>query len=364
MEFTPTVDQTLYSQTLPENLRGNCVSVRDAYSSRQARIMMKDARVHDDNFAFLSNQLSKLHKETYEPEWYVTWSEDIPADLGGGFVDYVEYFTIDWAGIMSQSKNLVGNGANFIPRVNASMKQNRAFVYTYEVAYDLRFVELEKMKKLTLSKSLESIYNDIIVAGWDLFIQNIAYLGTDQNPHGLFNSDKVLTTAIDNTKATGSFFAGMDNDAVIAFFNGIFTKYLTASNMNIKFMPNRILVPSEVFTDLVNRPSPLMNTNLLEYIIEHSVAKYMGKSGEKLEIVMRDDLSSLNDGKGRIVAYRKDKKFVRIDIPYPIKHFITLPNMERMSYTTAFVGQVSDVQLPYNTSATELGPVTYWDFTK
>ena len=67
--------------------------------------------------------------------------------------------------------------------------------------------------------------------------------------------------------------------------------------------------------------------------------------------------------KGRIVAYKKDKTFVRIDMPYPMQHYITLPNIDKMSYTSAFVGQVSEVQLPYNTTATELGVVTYWDFT-
>ena len=68
--------------------------------------------------------------------------------------------------------------------------------------------------------------------------------------------------------------------------------------------------------------------------------------------------------KGRIVAYKKDKAFVRIDIPYPIQHFITLPNVDKMSYTSAFVGQVSEIQLPYNNSDQEFGVVTYWDFSE
>ena len=46
-----------------------------------------------------------------------------------------------------------------------------------------------------------------------------------------------------------------------------------------------------------------------------------------------------------------------------MQHYITLPNIEKMSYTSAFVGQVSDVQLPYNTDSASLGVVTYWDFT-
>ena len=51
-------------------------------------------------------------------------------------------------------------------------------------------------------------------------------------------------------------------------------------------------------------------------------------------------------------------------MPYPMQHYITLPNIDKMSYTSAFVGQVSEIQLPYNTSNEELGIVTYYDFTK
>ena len=51
-------------------------------------------------------------------------------------------------------------------------------------------------------------------------------------------------------------------------------------------------------------------------------------------------------------------------MPYPMQHYITLPNVDKMGYTSAFVGQVSEIQMPYNTNKSELGPVSYWDFSK
>ena len=89
--------------------------------------------------------------------------------------DYVSYYTVDWAGIMNEFRNVVGNNANYIPRVNAGLNLKRVNVFTFEVAYDLRFIELEKMKKLTLQKSIQDIYQNAIVAGWDLFVQKVAY---------------------------------------------------------------------------------------------------------------------------------------------------------------------------------------------
>lgn len=347
--------------TIDSSRMGAAVSVRDMYGYKMASACT-NVQVHDANFAFLTTSLAKLHKELYEPKWYVTWREDIDFDTGGAFVDFVEWYSVDWAGIMNQQRNIVGNGVNYIPRVNAGINQERANVYTYEVAYDLRFIELEKMKKLTLQKSIQQIYNDAIVAGWDLFVQDVAYTGIG-TAKGLFNSDdKVLVSYIPNTGATGSFFTGMSDASVVSFFNGIFQYYLENSNQNIGLLPDRILVPMGVINDLTSRISPLYNDNLYNFIINHNMAVAQDKN-IKVTIVGRKDLDGAGVGNnGRIVAYRKDKSFVRIDIPYPIQHYITLPNIDKMAYTSAFVGQVSQVQLPYNTNNASLGVVTYWDF--
>lgn len=363
MGFTQntTYGEKFFAESVDPSKRGSTVSVRDMYGIKASRAMVHDATVHDSNFAFLTTTLAKLHKQLYEPLYFVTWQKDVPFETGGGFVDFVEYYSVDWAGIMNQYRNVVGNGVNYIPRVNAGMTQRRVKVYTYEVAYDLRFIELEKMKKLTLQKSIQEIYNNAIVAGWDLFVQDVAYTGIAE-AKGLFNSDNVLTVTVTNTSTTGHGFEGLSDAAVVAFFNGVFERYLTESNMNVAILPDTILVPTFVMTDLVSRFSALYTSTLYQFVIDHNLGA--AQSGDlKLRIEARPALNDLNSGKGRIVAYRKEKTFVRIDLPYPIQHYITLPNIEKMSYTSAFVGQVSEIQMPYNTSSSELGVVTYWDFT-
>lgn len=351
-----------FAESIEASKRGRAVSLRDMYGPRQARTLIGDAKVHDSNFAFLSTTLAKLHKELYEPLYFVTWQKDVPFETGGGFVDFVEYYSVDWAGIMNAQRNIVGNGVNYIPRVNAGLNQMRVKVYTYEVAYDLRFIELEKMKKLTLQKSIQDIYNNAIVAGWDLFVQDCVYTGIGDGK-GLFNSDKVMTATITNTGTTGKGFAGLTDAAVVAFFNGIFERYLSESNMNTAILPDTILVPTFVMTDLVSRFSSLYTSSLYQYLLDHNLGA--AQAGDlKLRIEGRPALNDMGtSSKGRIVAYKKAKQFVRVDIPYPIQHYITLPNIDKMSYTSAFVGQVSEIQMPYNTDSATLGVVTYWDFT-
>lgn len=366
--FSPSeIQKNFFTDNVAPNNRGKSVSVREIVPSEKAlSIYVRDARVHDTNFAFLSTTLAKLHTKIYEPLYFVTYPKDIDINVGGGFVDYVEYYTVDWAGIMNEFRNVMGNNANYIPRVNAGLTQKRVNVYTFEVAYDLRFIELEKMKKLTLQKSIQDIYKNAIVAGWDLFVQKIAYNGIEGGT-GLFNNPATLVTTIDNSDATeaNAGFKGMTDEAVVAFFNGVFEMYLENSNMNIAVLPDTFLVPTFVGSDLTGRFSALYTSTLRKFLVDHNLGVDESGGEVKVTISSRPDLNTAGTGNhGRIVAYKKSEEFVRIDMPYPIQHFITLPNIDKMSYTSAFVGQVSAVQMPYNTSSTEMGVVTYWDFTK
>lgn len=367
--FTPAaVEKNFFTDSISSEKRGSAISVNKMYP-QAARVMVHDARLHDANFAFYTTTLQKLINTVYEPKWFVTWRNDVPVETGGGFVDYVTYYSVDWSGIMSDMRNIVGNDANYIPRVNAGMSRKQIPVFTWEVAYDLRFIELEKMKKIDLQKSIQEIYQDAIGAGWDFFVQKVAYLGSGTT-YGLFNSPEVTIHEIpvntatarpagSNNKGT----EGMTDQEVVSLFNGIFETYLSGSNMNLSILPDTILVPTYVGKDLSGRYSPLYTNSLRNYLLEHNLAIDEAQTEKfKLTIASRPDLNDLNGGKGRIVAYRKDKQFVRIDIPYNMQHYITLPNIEKMSYTSAFVGQVSAIQLPYNSKDDELGIVSYWDF--
>lgn len=364
--FSPsTIEKNFFVDSIPAQNRGKTFSVNDMISNSARKMYVNDAKIHDTNFAFLTTTLAKLHTTLYEPKYFVTYAQDIPVDVGGGFVDYVSYYTVDWAGIMNEFRNVMGNNANYIPRVNAGLNQKRVNVYTFEVAYDLRFVELEKMKKLTLQKSIQEIYSNAIVAGWDLFVQNVAYTGINGGT-GLFNNANVYTTTIDNSgaSAANSGFGGMSDSDVVSFFNGVFETYLLNSNMNISLLPDTFLVPTFVGSDLSSRFSALYTSTLRKFIIDHNLGV---DEGEDMTVTIhsRPALNSLGTGShGRVVAYRKDKNFVRLDMPYPMQHYITLPNIDKMSYTSAFVGQVSEIQLPYNVTSSDLGVVTYWDFTK
>ena len=96
--------------------------------------------------------------------------------------------------------------------------------------------------------------------------------------------------------------------------------------------------------------------------IDEAVASDEGSY--KIKIKGRSRLDKMGTASvGRIVVYKNKEDFVRLDIPYGMQLYFTAPNVDKAAYTSYFVGQVSAIQLPYNSSKTDgmLGAVTYWD---
>lgn len=344
------------------------ISVFDA-APAMANKLVSNRRLHDANFAFVQTALAKLHEKVYEPKWNTTYAQDIPIKVGGGLVDFVEYFTVEWAG-QGDSTTLVGNNVNQIQRVNARATAKKADVFTYEIAYGLKFVEVEKLNKVNFTKSLEAIYKDAIVAGFDIFVNTIAYTGANGND-GLFTSDDRVPVSVipAGTLAPSSQgFAQMTDGEIVALINGIISDSLIQSNMNLSLIPDTILMPVEDATELTSRFSTLYTATLREFIMGHNMGKdeaeAAGIADYKLKLKGRPQLSGIGtNSHGRIVAYRYNEDYLRLDIPYAISLYITLPDITQAEYVSLFVGQVSQIQMPYNTDDSDLtAPIKYFDF--
>lgn len=359
-------DRQMHATSFQYNPRG--INVFDAYPT-VAKQVAGDRKLHDSNFAFVQTSLAKLHEKVYEPKWNTTYAQDIPVKVGGGLVDFIEYYTVEWAG-QGDETTLVGNNANQVQRVNAKASANKADVFTYEIAYGLKFIEVEKLNKVNFTKSLEAIYKDAIVAGFDIFVNKVAYMGPNGND-GLFTSDSRVPVSVipaGTLAPTSTGFAQMTDGEIVGLVNGIIADSLIQSNMNLALIPDNILVPVEDATELTSRFSTLYTSTLREFIMNHNMGIdetiAAGINDYKLKVKGRPQLSNIGTNKhGRIVAYRYNEDFLRLDIPYAISLYITLPDITNAEYVSLFVGQVSQIQMPYNVSDNDLSaPVKYFDF--
>lgn len=326
------------------------------------------ARIHDANFAFVMTTLSKLHNKQYQPKVNYTYAQDIPIDVGGGMVDFVDYFSVEWAGQPTEDQNVMGNNVNIIPRVNAKLNHTAVEVYNFEIAYDMKFIEVDKLEKISFQKAVEAIYKDAIMAGWDQFCDRIAYEGR-AGVDGFINNANVPVNEIPagSKDATKSGFEGMTDEEIVSFINGVLNLYLTNTNQNIEMLPDTLLLPTKDAAILSSRFSALYTATLREFIMKHNIgideAVAAGVNNYVLKIRGRARLNGVGThSAGRIIAYKFDKDYVRMDIPYPIQSYYTAPNIDKACYTTYFVGQVSRIQLPYNENAETFGAVSYWDF--
>lgn len=330
----------------------------------------KARRIHDSNFAFVTTALSKLHEKVVEPKYNVTYMKDIPINVGGGMVDYVDYYSVDWLGDPLQNQAVVGNNVNIVPRVNAKLSHKAVEVFNFELAYDIKFIEIDKLDKIQFTKSIEAIYKDAIIASWDFFNDEIGYMGRN-GVGGLFTHPDAQQFVLPaGTKdATKDGFEAMTDEEIVGVFNGILSYYLTNSNNNLSVLPDTFLIPMNAASILSGRFSTLLNATLREFIMNHNVgideAMAADEGDFKIKIKGRARLNALGDNQvGRIVAYRYNEEFVRMDQPYPMQLYYTGPNVDKACYTTYFVGQVSAIQLPYNSDKTMLGAVTYWDLAR
>lgn len=352
------------------------ISLRDMFPAVY-KLKYKDAaarKVHDSNFAFVTTALSKLHTKLVEPKYNVTYHLDVPINVGGGMVDFVDYYSVEWIGDPLQNQAVTGNNINIVPRANAKLQHNAVPVFNFEMAYDIKFIEIDKLNKIAFQKSIEAIYKDAIMASWDLFNDEIAYMGRN-GQGGLLNNDNVVATALPlgTLDTTKDGFASMTDAEIVSVFNGILSYYLTNTNNNIKLLPDTFLLPMDAAAIMSSRFSSLLNATLREFIMNHNVGIDEAMASDapeyKIKIKGRGRLNKLGtNGTGRIVAYKNDEEFVRMDQPYPMQLYYTAPNVDKACYTTYFVGQVSLVQLPYNNEVTDnngtIGAVTYWDLPK
>lgn len=369
--FTLTDNFTKRTQAAEENIIGlaDIPAYAEEYKNRY-RKTDADVKLHDSQFAFVKTELAKVHENVKMPIYHFTYQDDVPINVGGGFKDYVRYFSVDFQGIVDDSENLFGNNANVIPRINAAMDSNVARVYTYQVAFDMQFVEMEKLDVISFRRPLTDLYNQGIKIGFDVFAQKIAYFGVGEG-YGLFNNPNITPNLVPANAAGSTHFDTSTVAEIIAFINGIQSLALIKSSWNPMLLPDTYLLPPRDAKALSDKHSEYLNSDLLTFLTNYSYgasqARAAGATETKFSFKGRNQLADAGTlGGGRLVAYKKIEEFVRMDMPYPLQMFYTGPNMERASYTSIFVGQISDVQMPYSDTAKAksraFGPVQYWDF--
>ena len=326
------------------NTNGGIITMPGAKSG--AAPMTMDAAGIASGGAILVSELEKRDTMIREPLTSVTYPRDVPNETGGGWVDYVSAMSVAY-GLTNGAHNspVHAGGANVVPIVQASLDKGLFKAHTFAVAMRIMFVDMAKSN--FIGRSLDQILTQGVRLAYDKHMDANVYVGMDEyGTTGLINNPNATETTAAVGAATTTTWATKTPAEILKDVNDALSAAWLAAEYDGSAIPNHILLPFEQYTYIMNTPvSDLATRSILDYILENNIAT---KNGGDLIIGATRWLDGAGtDSSDRMVVYVNDKRVVKVDELVPLSRVMTSPNTAEVCYDTAYMANLSEVQLFY-----------------
>lgn len=310
-------------------------------------VRMNDSAI-GSGMAFLIGELEKRDPRLLEPLQSVTWTRDIVAKTGGGWVDYTSNTFVDYATTGGNESGIIGGETNDIPIMQANLNKDMWKVFNFGNILKVPFVDQAKLQNI--GRSLDDILDKGIRLNYNKSIDNIVYSGLPaMGVYGLINNPDVVTTAAPNGASGKSDWSSKTPDEILNDVNSLIVATWTASEYDLSGMANHILIPPNQYAFLVGRKvSDAGNISILQFLLENNIARNQG-----VDLVIAPSrwcTAAGTGGKDRMVAYVNDEDRVHFDLPVPLSRVMTQPQVTEMAYMTAYAAQIGQVKLLYDTT--------------
>jgi hypothetical protein len=331
-----------YPITLPR-----ATTTLDAFGpSAFGSFMTKDSI--GSGMAFLVGELEKLDPKLREPLTSTTWPRDIPVQTGGGFVDGVSAFNVDYATSGGSDNGIIGSQTNVIPVMQADI--GRDTYRTFQWAHILKVPYIDQQKMQKIGRSLDEILNRGIRIEYDKRLDINVYIGMEQHgTYGLVNSPAIPVDMAAEGESTQTEWKTKTAVEIMTDINDVLTATWAASEYDLTGMANHILIPPEQYAYINNTPCAIGETgtaqSVLTYLLQNNIAKSQGV--DLFILPCRWCEGAGQSGLDRMVAYANDEDRVRFSITVPLHRVLTQPSAEQMAYLTPFLSQFSEVQWLY-----------------
>ena len=309
--------------------------------------MTMDAAGIASGGAFLVSELEKMDTMIREPLTSVTYPRDVPIDVGGGWVDYVSALSVAY-GLTNGAQNgpVHAGGANNIPVVQANLDKGLFKAHTFAAALRVMFVDMAKSNYI--GRSLDQLLGQGVRLAYDKHMDANVYVGMEEyGTTGLINNpDAVESTAASNGDAASTKWADKTPDQILADINSAITAAWAAAEYDEAGVPNHVLLPYEQYTYILNtKVTELATETILDFVMKNNIAT---KNGRGFFIGgVRWLKGAGTGGTDRMVVYNNDRRFVKMDELVPLSRVMTSPNAAEVCYDTAYMANVSEVQLFY-----------------
>lgn len=301
--------------------------------------------------AFLVSELEKRDPMIRKPLTSFTYPRDIVIQTGGGWVDYVTAMSVAY-GMTGGAVNspVTAGGANGVPIVQASVDKGVYKAHVFAAALRVMFQDMQRSN--FIGRSLDNLLQDGVRLAYDKHMDANVYVGIeDYGTTGLVNNPNVTeTTAASNGQTSASTkWKDKTPQQILNDINAALTAVWEANEYDETAIPNHILIPYEQYTYILNTMvTDLATETIMDYVLKNNIA---AKNGGSLFIgATRWCKGAGTASADRMVVYVNHERFVKMDELVPMSRIMSAPNVANVCYDTAYMANISEVQLFYPTS--------------
>lgn len=316
-------------------------------------LRMNDAAIANGG-AFLASELEKLDPKISEPLTSVTYPRDIRVKVGGGWVDTVSKMNVDY-GINGGSGDgaITAAGANTGNIVQAQFGKDGWKAHIYTSILRIPFVDMQRGQ--IVGRSLESLLTDAIRLNYDKHQDMNVYTGfKTYDTTGIINNPDVVASGVKAGASGSTDWETKTPDEILADVNAAINAGWEAAEHDLSAIPNHIILPYAQYTLLQTRKvSEDADKTIMTFLLENNVANLNGS-----DLVIGATSFCKGAGAGgtdRMVAYVNHDRFIAVEELVPLARVMTQPNMDKLSYDSAYMANLTEVEIFYTQ------PITYWD---
>lgn len=282
-------------------------------------------RTVDSTGAFLVGELERLDQTLHMPLASVTWSRDIDLREDVTIADEVSSFTLTTFGSagslgggngIRNGKAWIGKDTNQIGGVGVDTGKYPFPLTPWALEVKYTILELESAAKM--GRPIDDQKYEALKLKHQMDTDEQVYVGDTQiNVGGLLNNPLVTNISnVANGASGGSKWSTKTPAEILADLNAVLNSAWAATGWAV--MPNRVLLPPEQFGALSAQVvSAAGSVSILKFLLENNIVT--ASTGTQIVIAPVKWLIGAGTGGtlgtpgtvDRMVAYNKDKKFVR-----------------------------------------------------
>lgn len=301
--------------------------------------------------AFLISELEKRDPMIRKPLTSFTYPRDIVIQTGGGWVDYVSAMSVAYGMTGGAgSSPVTAGGANCVPIVQASVDKGVYKAHVFAAALRVMFQDMQRSNYI--GRSLDNLLQEGVRMAYDKHMDQNVYVGLEEyGTTGLVNNPNATeTTAASNGATTSSTkWADKTPQQILNDINAALTAVWAANEYDETAIPNHILLPYEQYNYiLTTMVTDIAGETIYDFLMKNNAS---AKNGGKLFIGATRWCKGAGTGStDRMVVYVNHERFVKMDELVPMSRIMSAPNVANVCYDTAYMANISEVQLFYPTS--------------